>query len=126
MNLLVLVTGVGMLGAGLWGLAAPVSLMRWVERFTSPRSLYVAMGVRILLGAFFVYVAPLCRAEALIRVIGILMILAGTIGVGVGPNVMRQLVDWWVGRSSTWIRGWAVFALGMGGVLLWAGLPVAA
>jgi hypothetical protein len=105
-------------GLGMVSPARLLSLMRRLQK--TPGGLYVAAVVRLVLGVALLLVAPTSRAPDLVRVIGVLAVVAALMTPVVGLARWGRLVDWWSGQASLVIRAWAAIPLGFGLYLAWA------
>jgi hypothetical protein len=108
---------------GAVGIASPSKLVGVVRYFQTPIGLYVAAGIRVLLGVALLFAAPASRAPGLVYVLGVFIIVAGVATPLFGLDRFRRLLDWWSSRGSAFIRGWAVVALLFGLGLAYALLP---
>ena len=91
-----------------------------VARFQTPAGLSVAAALRIVLGVALLFVASTSRVPGVIRVLGILILVAGLITPFVGPERVPAIVDWWSSQGPLIVRAWAGFALAFGSFLVWA------
>ena len=108
---------------GALGIASPSRLLGIVRRFQMPTGLYVAAGIRVLLGVALLFAAPTSRAPGLIFLLGVFIVVIGVITPFFGLERFRNLLDWWSAKGSTFIRGWAVLALLFGLSLAYAIVP---
>jgi len=115
---LVLSLAVAVLGA--IGVASPSRLLAVVRRFQTPAGLYVAMIIRLALGLALFLAAPASRAPDLLRVLGIVIMVAGLITPLFGIERFRRLLDWWAAHGPGFIRLWAACALAFGLLLAYA------
>src|SRR5438105_773325 len=114
MRLLGLVIGVLLLLGGAIGVAAPdllLTLGRWVA---TPGGLYAVAGLRIPLGVVFVVAAPASRAPRTVRVIGVLVIVAGLTTPWFGVARSRAILDWWASGGPWAMRLAAGVAMAIG------------
>jgi hypothetical protein len=108
---------------GVLGLVSP-SRIRIIQRyFERPAGLYVAAAVRLAMGAAVLLAAPASRAPAVLRIVGVVIIVAGVITAFLGRDRFRGLVAWWSARGSAFVRAWAAVALAFGLLLAYALLP---
>jgi len=111
--------GVIVAGLGIIGLVRPQSLLDMIERsWKSPAALYFAIGVRLFLGVVLVAAAPECRYPQVIRILGIVSLVAAAAGAALGRRRLTVFVDWWAKQSTGFVRTWCIFALAFGGFLI--------
>lgn len=123
MTLVALVLSLLIVALGALGIASPSRLLGLVRRFQTPAGLYLAAGVRVALGVALFFAAPTSRAPEFIRILGVVIIVAGLITPFIGLERVRKLVDWWSARGATFVRAWAAFACAFGLVLAYALVP---
>ncbi len=103
---------------GAVGVASPARFISIVRYFETPTGLYLAAVLRLVMGVALFVSAPVSRAPALMRVLGLLIILAGVVTPLLGRRsggAPRLLAGTGVG-----IRGWATITLGLGLLLAYA------
>jgi hypothetical protein len=121
MRVVVLLFGLALTGFGVAGLVRPRKLMQSVATtWQTSRGLYLAMGLRILLGVALLATGPGSRFPQVLWALGILS-LAAALGLPVlGLSRFQRFVQWWAARPEGVIRAWSVFAAAFGGFLLYA------
>ena len=108
---------------GAIGFIRPEAIIGIARHFETPAGLYFAAGLRILLGIALLLAAPTSRAPGVIRVLGVVVLVAGVVTPFFGPERAHAIVEWVVSQGSVVIRAWAGFALALGCFLVWALLP---
>ena len=108
---------------GAIGIIRPEALLGVARHFQSPAGLYVAAAIRIVLGVALLFAASTSRAPGVIRVLGIVVLVAGFITPFVGPERARAIIDWWSSQGPLSMRAWGGFALAFGSFLVWALIP---
>ena len=108
---------------GALGIASPSRLLGVVRHFQTPTGIYVAAGIRVVLGVALLFAAPASRAPSLIFVLGVFIIVIGAGTPLFGLERFRSLLDWWSAQRPAFIRGWAVLALAFGLALAYAIVP---
>jgi hypothetical protein len=102
---LALVTILGLIVAALslWGIAQPARLIRFVQIVMAERyGIWVAVLVRLLLGAAMIVCAPASRYPTSFTVLGWIAVIAA-IGLAlVGRDGMRRIVTW-IDRFPPWL-----------------------
>lgn len=118
---LVLSLFVAVLGAV--GLASPSRLLGIVRSFQTPLGLYLAAALRLVLGTAIFFAAPASRAPELLRILGVVIVVAGVITPFFGLERFRKLLDWWSAQGPTFVRAWSGFAFALGLLLAYALVP---
>jgi hypothetical protein len=110
---------------GAWGVLAPSRITDFVTRFGSKGGLWIATGIRLVLGLALWFAAPVSRAPLLLQVLGVIALVAAVVLLFMGADRFKALVNWWTKLSPTAMRFNCLFALAFGAVILWALLPAA-
>ncbi len=121
MALVALVLSLLIAALGAVGVASPVRFISIVRYFETPTGLYLAAALRLALGSALFVSAPVSRAPGLMRVLGVLIVLAAVVTPLLGRRrggAPRPLSGTGVG-----IRGWATINLGLGLLLAYAVAP---
>jgi len=116
----VVVLGLLIAGVGAIALFAPTRLLAIARWFVTPRGLYAAIGIRLLVGSLLVTAAPSLRWPGASRVLGILIVAAGLLTPVIGLERSRAFLQWWSARGSGLHRLWGAGALGLGLALVLA------
>ena len=114
--------GLVVLGSAV-AIAVPGVLLARERAWLTPGVLYVVAALRIGLGTFFVFAARVARVPWAIRLLGILVIVAGLITPWFGVARTHALVDWWAGAGWWQLRLTAGVAMALGGFLVYAFRP---
>jgi hypothetical protein len=112
---------VGALGA--LGLISPMRLLDIVRHFQSPTGLYAAGALRVVLGGALLFAAPSSRAPKVLRILGVIILVAGLFTPLIGVERVHRLMDWWSTQGAVFMRVWATFALALGLFLAYAVVP---
>jgi hypothetical protein len=80
---------------GALGMVSPLRLLGVARHFQSPVGLYAAAALRVLLGAALFFAAPTSSAPTVVRILGILILVAGVITPLFGLERFRRLLNWW-------------------------------
>lgn len=105
---------------GVLGLVSPFRVVRIVRYFQTPAGLFLAAAIRVVMGVALFLAAPDSRAPEALRILGVVIVVAGVATLFVGPERFGKLVDWWSGEGPALVRAQAVFALAVGLVLAYA------
>jgi hypothetical protein len=126
-----MVAAVDIIGAlaalvGILGMLSPDAMRRLDARFRSAAALYAAAAARLVVGVLLLFAAPQCRPDTpwvgwVVRFLGVVGIVAAIVMLLVGPGRLRPIVDWWINRPDSLIRGASLFLLAVGSLLLYAG-----
>jgi hypothetical protein len=119
-TLLALALSLFIAAVGALGVAAPDRMLGIVRAFQSPAGLYTAAAIRLVFGIALFLAAPGSRAPELLRILGIIVFVAGLVTPLFGLERFGKLLDWWTARGTGFVRGWCVFTLAFGLLLAWA------
>lgn len=108
---------------GAVGLVVPTVFVAVSRPFLTTAGLYAATALRLVLGTALFCAAPTSRAPGIIRVVGIVIIIAGLATPLIGVDRARVIVEWWTAQGPTFLRVWASFALVLGLFLAYAVAP---
>jgi hypothetical protein len=108
---------------GAIGVVTPDSLLAVGRLLITPSGLYVAGALRIVLGATLFVAAPETRFPRTLRIIGILLVVAGLTTPLVGVERVRAIVEWEASGGSVPRRLPALFALCFGLFLAYGTAP---
>jgi len=125
MRLIGLGIGVLVILAGAIGVAEPDVFLSVGRAVITPGGLFAIAALRIAIGLVFVLAAPASRAPQALRVLGVLVIIAGLATPSFGVVRSLAVLDWWasVGPSLRRIETGVVVALG--GLLVYVFRPPA-
>ena len=122
-NLIAMALGFVVAAIGLLGVAAPTDLLKYGRLLNSTGALYVIATVRVAFGAILFWAAPNSRAPRTLRILGILIFIAGVLTPFFGIERSRAVVDWWSTQGSFLTRAWPMVAVGFGLFVAYAALP---
>ena len=123
MAALVAVLGALIAAIGATGVVSPVTLLRFVKSvWRQPMGLYLAVGIRLVLGVILILAAPSCRFPEAVRIIGVISIVAAVLIPFIGFERISSLISWWESRSLAALRAWCLFAIAFGVFLVYAGI----
>jgi len=104
----------------LTGIMLPAQLLHAVRAaWRYPAAMYVAVMVRLTVGALLLLAAPHCRFPLAFQVLGWIAIMAALLLPVVGRGRIDRLLDWWSGRSTLGIRLWSLAGLAFGCFLVY-------
>jgi hypothetical protein len=107
---------------GLIGVLWPEGLMGLMTYSFTSAGIYVAAITRMVLGALLLVAARATRTPKTIRVIAVIIFLAGVATALINPERAQLLKDWWVSHGPDALRIAACFPLAVGFFILFAAL----
>lgn len=125
MRLLGLVIGVLVILVGAIGVAAPDVFLSVGRSVITPGGLYAIAGLRIAIGLVFVLAAPASRAPRTLRVLGVIVIIAGLTTPWFGVARSLAILDWWASIGPSLRRLEAGVAVALGGFFVYVFRPPA-
>jgi hypothetical protein len=108
---------------GTLGLLSPPRIVAIARHFQTSAGLYFAGAVRLVMGAALFFAAPDSRAPEILRILGLVIIVAGLVTPFFGLERYQRLVDWWSAQGPVLVRAQALFALVLGLLLTYALVP---
>ena len=120
-QIVVLILGVTIVVFAGWGIYSPERLMAFATSTMDQRwGIYVAVGVRLVLGAAMIGVAPASSFPIVFQTLGLIAIVAA-VALGVaGRDRIREFLVWWTRRFSASInRLWLLLGIGFGAFLVY-------
>lgn len=114
MALVALVVSLLMAGLGAYGVLAPGRLQNFIRSFQTRPGHVAAAAIRLVYGIALVLAAPGSRAPRLIWILGIVVLVAGLITMGVGFQRFSRLMKWWLKQGLGLVRAWALLAMAFG------------
>jgi hypothetical protein len=86
----------------------------------SQNVLYLAAAVRIFFGAVLWWVASGSRAPNTLRILGVVIVIAGVVTPFVGVDRSLTILDWMIAQGPWFTRAWAGVALALGLFIVYA------
>lgn len=123
MKRIALAIGIAVAVFGAIGVLSPDTLFAIGRRFASPGGLLVAAAIRVVFGAVLIFCAPASRAPLAIRVVGIVMLVAGVITPFFGVERARAILDWWSSQGALLTHVAPALVLGFGCLLTYLFAP---
>jgi hypothetical protein len=118
-KLLAVALGVLLAVVGMLLVAAPFAALEFGRSILSPAVLYIAAAVRIIFGGVLLWVAPASRAPTVLRVLGVMLVVAGVATPFVGVELSRVVFDWMLAQGSLFTRAWASAAIALGVLIVY-------
>ena len=123
MRRLGLVIGALVILASAISFAAPALRLSLERSVMTPAGLYAIAALRIAIGLVFVLAAPASRAPRTIRVLGLIVIIAGLSTPWFGVVRARAVVNWVASAEPLLMRLDAVVGMVIGGFLVYVFRP---
>ena len=105
---------------GLVGVVAPSLLLEAGQSLLTPTGLYIVAALRIAIGLVLVRVAPDSRTPKILRIVGVLIIIAGVLTPFFGVERSRAIFDWWSSQGLMFMRLGAGVAVAFGLFIVYA------
>ena len=107
---------------GLTGVLWPAGLMGLMNYSFTSTGIYVAAITRMVMGGLLLVAAQATRTPRTIRVIAVIIFLAGVATALISPERAQVLKDWWLSHGPDALRIAACFPLAVGFFILVATL----
>jgi len=120
MTFLVVLFALTMVSIGGYGIASPAGLVAFVRRWQGQPGVWIGAAVRVVFGFALWSAGPSSRTPALFAVLGVISLVSGIALPFIGAARLAQLISWWSGRSTTFLRTWSAAASAVGVLLLWS------
>jgi hypothetical protein len=120
---LVMIIGLLIAAMGILRIAAPSVPFEFARSLPTPSALYIVAGVRVCFGLLLVWVAPGSRAPIVLRILGVLIVIAGVITPYFGVERSRAVLDWWSSQGAAFMRVGMGFAVAFGLAIVYAVAP---
>lgn len=120
-QIIVLALGVTVIALAGWGLWVPEKLMTMVTSVMDEQwGIYIAVVVRLALGAALIVAAPVTPYPILFLAFGWIAIVAAVALALIGRERTRRFIVWWSRRfSAPIIRLWLLFGMAFAGFLIY-------
>ena len=120
MKVLGIAIGLLLAAVGLVGVVAPSFIVEAGRSLLIPIALYVVAAFRIGVGVVLLLAAADSRVPTVLRIFGIVIILAGVFTLFVGVEHSRAILDWWSNQGPLFMRFCLVGPLVIGLVVIYA------
>jgi ABC-type xylose transport system permease subunit len=108
---------------GVLGLVLSSYLENVIRLIQEPTLLYVAAGIRLVLGSALIVVANESRAPGVLKILGGLLVFSGITIPILGVEHIGELVNFFLDLGPLFLRIWGAVALLLGGSLIFAITP---
>ena len=119
MRLIGLAIGVVIILGSLISFAAPDLRLSLERSVMTPAGFYAIAALRIAIGLVFVLAAPASRAPRTLRVLGLIVIIAGLSTPWFGVARARAVVNWLASAEPVLMRLDAALGMALGGFLVY-------
>ena len=113
-KLLATVLGALVAAIGVVGIAVPSVLLEFGQSLQTPIALYVVAALRVFFGAVLVWVASASRMPRTLRIIGVVVIVAGLLAPLFGVERSQAMLNWFSSQGPLFMRAWAGVAVVFG------------
>jgi hypothetical protein len=115
--------GIFVIAVGAWTVVQPSGLQRFGEQFLTEGGFWVAVVLRLTVGALLWITASASRTPGVLKFLGALFFLSG-IGIAiVGLERMQPIVEWGAGLEPAVLRTVGLVAAGLGAFIVWSVWP---
>jgi hypothetical protein len=122
-NVLAMALGFVIAAIGVLGIAAPSILLEFGRSMQSTGALYFLAAVRIGFGAILLWAAANSRTPVTLRILGILIIIAGLVTPFLGTERSHGMLQWLSAQGPFFTRAWPIMAIGFGLFIAYATSP---
>jgi hypothetical protein len=122
LRIVILLVGMLIVAVGAVGMLKPATFRAWLDFFAQGNRLYAALLFRIVAGVALVAGGASTRMPQTVFWLGVLFVFAGISGFFMGVGRLRAMANWWAQRSNGVVRGWALMAVALGTVLVYAAI----
>jgi hypothetical protein len=112
MTILIALFGILIAAACIWGIVAPRYMVDKIVKFwNQPAGLWLAIGVRVVVGVLFILAAAETRYPTFFQIFGVLILVAAAAIPIVGKERLTRLINWFTGMPTLAIRLWLIIGL---------------
>ena len=120
LKLLAILFAAGVATIGLVGMFAPSLLLELGRSLRSPTALYIVAAIRVVFGVLLLAVAPASRMPRTLRIIGIVVVIAGLLAPVFGVERTQAVFEWISGQGLSFIQAWVSLAIVFGLFIIYA------
>ena len=124
MKTLAFIIALIIVGMGLTGIVCPDCLVRIGRYSFTPAGIYVVALLRVAIGLVFFLAAPASRAPKTLRILGIVVCVAGVVTAFITIERAQAFLDWWTANGTTFVRFGAGMAIVLGSFIAYLTAPV--
>jgi hypothetical protein len=108
------------IAVGAVGIVTPDSLMSIKQYVATPVGLYAIAALRVAIGLVLMRVAPVSRAPRTLRMVGVIVVVAGLATPLFGVERTRAILDWVSTQGTALERVGAGLGVAIGGLIAFA------
>lgn len=120
MKSVALVLGVLMMLLGIVALAVPDRVWDFAQFTTTANGVYVAGAIRLAIGLIFLFAASQSRFPKVLRVLGVIALVAGVATLVMGAKGARTLAGALTNYGTNAVRAFGFFVLIVGSFVVYA------
>ena len=120
MVIVVRLIGIFITVMGLVFALSPTGMKQVLDFFAKGKRVYLIGILRILFGIIFLLAASLCKWTEVIRVLGILFIIAGSFIFILGIRKVKSVVEWWSKKPALTLRLLSLVPVILGVLIIYA------
>jgi hypothetical protein len=99
---------------------SPKGVNQAFDFFSKGKRIYWIGLLRILFGIIFLLAASVCRWTEVIRVLGVLFIIAGSFIFILGIRKVKSVLEWWSKKPALILRLLTLLAVAFGILIIYA------
>jgi uncharacterized protein YjeT (DUF2065 family) len=115
-----LAVGLLITAAGILVTLVPSAVIRFAQHGVTAVELYASAITRVGIGVLFLLVAPMSRLPRLLRVFGMIAVMAGIVTPFLGVARAQAIADWVSHQGLSSVRAFGLLALAIGAAILYA------
>jgi hypothetical protein len=120
LKLLAILFAAAIATGGLIGMFAPSLLLEFGRSLQSATALYIVAAIRIVFGVLLLAVAPASRLPTTLRIIGVVIIIAGLLAPVFGVDRSHAMFEWISGQGLSFVQAWVSLAIVFGLFIIYA------
>ena len=121
MTVPVVLVGALLIFAGLLGLLVPELALAFVNTWHTGMHFVFGVSVRVVLGILLLAAASRCSQPTVVRVVGVIALVAALAMLVAGPARFAQVIGTFAGQPPGFMRAWSAVGMAFGTLLVWAG-----
>jgi len=107
-------------GMGIFGLASPAGMIRFVSTWQSQSGLWAASAIRLVFGIALWAASDGSRFPATLKVLSVVSVASAVTLPLMGVSRFKSILAWWSSQSPVFMRTWSAVAVLMGVFLIWS------
>jgi hypothetical protein len=113
-KVILLLTAALMILLGLTGVFWPTGLIDFAKWSFTPKGIYVAAAVRVVIGLLLLVAAGATATPKTVRVLGAILLAAGIATAFLNADMAQRLASWWLENGEDRLRITACVPLAVG------------